>query len=264
MTGVQPERTSSEPPDWDDHWEAYGAIATVNPANEYRHQLIETALGPLGDGAVVLDIGSGQGVMAIRVQHDHPRAAVWGVEASAAGVRSAESAAAVAGVGARFVQRDLSQPTEPIHGQPLATHAICSEVLEHVPDAADLLRNCRALMAPGCRVVITVPGGPRSAFDKHIGHIRHYTKPMLEQTLRAAGLQVERVDRAGFPFFNLYKVAVMARGKRLVRSMAGDAADLPAGTDTASRIFGTLFRANRPSTPFGWQLLAVATNPGAP
>ena len=29
MIGVQPERTSSEPPDWDDHWEAYGAIATV-------------------------------------------------------------------------------------------------------------------------------------------------------------------------------------------------------------------------------------------
>ena len=37
------------------------------------------------------------------------------------------------------------------------------------------MRNAAALLAPGAKVVVTVPGGPRSAFDKHIGHCRHFT-----------------------------------------------------------------------------------------
>ena len=56
-----------------------------------------------------------------------------------------------------------------------------------------------------------------SAFDKHIGHRRHFTPERLRQLLLDAGLQVESLNGAGFsPFFNLYRLTVVARGKKLI------------------------------------------------
>src|SRR3546814_18015665 len=82
-------------------------------------------------------------------------------------------------------------------------------------------------MAPGCRLVVTVPGGPMSAFDRHIGHRRHFTPPALAALLTDAGLAVERTDGAGFPFFNLYRLGVIARGHRLVADLTGGQGDAP-------------------------------------
>jgi len=56
-----------------------------------------------------------------------------------------------------------------------ATDATCSEVLEHVDDPKRLMVRSRTLLAPGCRLVVTVPGGPMSCFARHIGHRRHFT-----------------------------------------------------------------------------------------
>jgi 2-polyprenyl-3-methyl-5-hydroxy-6-metoxy-1,4-benzoquinol methylase len=36
---------------------------------------------------------------------------------------------------------------------------VCSEVLEHVDRPRELLANAAAYLAPGCRLVVTVPGG---------------------------------------------------------------------------------------------------------
>ena len=101
-----------------------------------------------------------------------------------------------------------------------ATHAVCSEVLEHLDDPEAMLANVRPFLAPGCKLVITVPAGPRSAFDKHIGHRAHFTTTRLERTLRAAGLDVVDLRGAGFPFFNLYRLAVVLRGKKLIEDGA--------------------------------------------
>ena len=150
-------------------------------------------------------------------------------------------------------------------GQPPATHAVCSEVLEHVDDPTTLMRESVALLAPGAKVVVTVPGGPRTAFDKHIGHFRHFTEDGLHQVLTDAGLDVDRVLRTGFPFFNLYKLAVIARGERLVQE-----AQVPFEESSTSRLetavtafFRRGFRANRDDSRFGWQMAAVAHVPPA-
>ena len=66
--------------------------------------------------------------------------------------------------------------------------------------------------------MVTVPGGPRTAFDRHIGHRRHYTTDALRAVLDAAGLEVELVQGAGLPFFNLYKLLVMMRGDAVART----------------------------------------------
>jgi 2-polyprenyl-3-methyl-5-hydroxy-6-metoxy-1,4-benzoquinol methylase len=251
--------------DWDHHWDSYGEAAEGNPANDYRRSLVRKLLGRPPAGSVVLDIGSGQGVLAIHVRELYPDVAVRGVEYSASGVRRSRAVAAARGVEVTFTQRDLLEPVTLEPGEPAATHAICSEVLEHVDDPARLLRNAINLLAPGARVVVTVPGGPRSAFDKHIGHRTHYTADRLHGVLTDGGLQVERVLRAGFPFFNLYKLAVILRGRRLIADVGSrPAGAAPSRAETiVINAFRKGFAVNRDDFPFGWQMAAVARVPAS-
>jgi hypothetical protein len=128
-------------------------------------------------------------------------------------------------------------------------------VLEHVDDPVRLLRNAGAYMANGCRLVVTVPGGPRSAYDLHIGHRRHFSKADIRDVLTDAGYTVETATGAGFPFFNLYRLMVIARGARLVADATGKPGALLTIT---SSVFDILFRLNLASSPLGWQTVAVA------
>ena len=140
-----------------------------------------------------------------------------------------------------------------------ATHAVCSEVLEHVIDPVQALANVRPALASGGRLVVTVPSGPMSAFDRHIGHLRHFTARSLETTLRDAGYSTVEVDRAGFPFFNLYRLTVVARGRKLIEDAAAGQRELPVAARLAMAAFGTLFRFNSTRANWGWQLVAVAS-----
>lgn len=265
LSGVRHNVDGTDQDDWDDHWDKYGEASDGNPANDFRHALILKLLGNVRPGATLLDIGSGQGQFAIAYQKLHPEVAVWGVEYSAVGVRRSKQAADRAGVRAKFVEGDLLRPVQLDPDQPPAAFAVCSEVLEHVDDPTTLMRNAICLLAPGAKVVVTVPGGPRSAFDKHIGHFRHFAAPDLSQVLTDAGLDVDRVFRSGFPFFNLYKLAVVARGQKLVREMVSRPAGSRPSTleGAATRFFLSAFKLNLDDSPFGWQMAAVAHVPAA-
>ena len=134
-------------------------------------------------------------------------------------------------------------------------------MLEHVDDPVLLLRNVRGWLAPGCRLVVTVPGGPMSAFDHHIGHRRHFSPGDLAGMLREAGYHVQLSAGAGFPFFNLYRGLVMARGEALVTDAAADASDTPQAKLIAAAMlaFRPLLAISLPRSPMGWQTVAVAT-----
>jgi hypothetical protein len=102
-----------------------------------------------------------------------------------------------------------------------------------------------------------------SAFDKHIGHLRHFTATSLEATLRAAGFEGVEVRGAGFPFFNLYRLTVIARGEALIADAGGgDGRRPPLVARLAMRLYGWLFKLNSARTMRGWQLVAVATPGG--
>jgi SAM-dependent methyltransferase len=244
--------------DWDGHWADFADSTSRNPAQEFRRQLILQLL--LTDGTAprrLLDIGSGQGDLLASLREQMPDAELLGVELSAEGVR--RSAAKVPT--ARFVQADLLARFEPpFELREWADAAVCSEVLEHVDEPAALLRHATAMLAPGARLVVTVPGGPRTAFDRHIGHRRHFTPPKLRDVLLGAGLEVERVGGRGFPFFDLYKLVVLARGDKV-------AVDVAAGSppsrlaDRTMQVFGHLLRPDRTSARWGWQVVGVARRP---
>jgi 2-polyprenyl-3-methyl-5-hydroxy-6-metoxy-1,4-benzoquinol methylase len=261
VTGDASVTHSSDPNDWDYHWDEIGEASERSPANDYRHALIVKLLGRPTPGSSVLDIGSGQGQLALRLQTMYPDVAVWGVDSSARGVERSRELAAQRDSAAKFRQVDLLQPTALADGQPLATYAVCSEVLEHVADPVTLIRNARALLAPGCHLVVTTPGGPRSAWERHIGHFQHFTARKLSQVLTDAGYEVQRVLRAGFPFFNLYQLIKVVRGKKLIADLEHRAPGEVPAESILKAFFGFGLRHSLDNAPFGWQMIVVAIVP---
>jgi trans-aconitate methyltransferase len=243
--------------DWNRHWQTYAESAARNPAQEYRRRLILSRLSADGSARRILDIGAGTGDLAYTIRRSLPNAEIFGVDVSEAGLEIARQKVP----DAVFLERDLLQSdTPPPEFRAWATHAICSEVLEHVDDPERLLANVIPYLAPGCLVVVTVPGGPMSAFDSHIGHRRHYRPAHLRNLLERAGFEVEQAMGAGFPFFNLYRLVVLLRGRRLIADAAPGGASAPARL--VMRLFRLLFRLNVDSTRWGWQTVASARLPG--
>jgi 2-polyprenyl-3-methyl-5-hydroxy-6-metoxy-1,4-benzoquinol methylase len=254
--------TREEHVDWDDHWRHYAKTAELNPAQRYRRQIACRFLERSGcAGAVrILDFGSGQGDLIQDLRRLFPRAELAGVELSAAGV--AEAARKVPD--AHFQQRDLLDAgADPGPLRSWAQYAVCAEVLEHLDDPALFLKHVSWYLAPGCTLVVTVPGGPQSEFDRHIGHRQHFTPQRLRSLLEQCGFKVQRATTAGFPFFNLYRMAVILRGKRLITDVRSDSTTPSSGLARAvMSAFGPLFSLNLLGSPFGWQTIAAARWPG--
>jgi SAM-dependent methyltransferase len=244
--------TESTRDDWDEHWTQFGDSAELGPTPRYRRRLINSLLNIDAAGTAVkfLEIGSGTGEFAEEFARKYPRASYLGLELSLTGVQVSQKRVP----SASFAQRDLLHPldTDELAGFG-ATHALCSEVLEHLEDPARLLKNAARYCASGCRLIVTVPGGPMNAFYQHIGHRQHYSPAALAALLERSGFSVESAFGAGFPFFNLFRLLIALRGPKFVSDVSG-----PPSTTVriASKIFELLFRFN--SSKFGWQTFAIA------
>ena len=253
---MHPASSSDHRDDWDQHWTDYNDSAELNPAQEWRRDVVLDLLN-LRPTDRLIDIGSGQGDLARDVLLAHPQVAVEGLELSRSGVEHATSKV----VGANFHQINLLTHSPEIPDlKGWANKVVCSEVLEHLDDPGTLLVNALQYAAPGARVVITVPAGPRTAFDKHIGHRKHYNRSSLRTLMESAGLHVDRVDAAGFPFFNLYRLIVFLRGEKLIADVAGETSAVSSGpTRLLLRAFHILFPLNLRQGGLGWQMIAVGT-----
>jgi SAM-dependent methyltransferase len=249
-------RTSRD--DWEAHWDRYAESARENPAQRMRHDIIARLLqDDSGRGEMrVLDLGSGQGDLVQRLKLVLPRAFFVGLELSQSGVAISQRKVP----GATFLVANIVQPAAALNEfAGWATHAVCSEVLEHVDDPASFLRKSLTYLTPNARLIVTVPAGPMSAFDRHIGHRQHFNREKIGSMLRDAGYSIERTFLAGFPFFNLYRLLVIARGKWLARDIEAKSSGISSGVARfAMKLFGVLFHANLLDSPFGWQLIAVA------
>jgi SAM-dependent methyltransferase len=239
---------------WEQHWHDYDAAAQRNPAQRYRRELIFSLLENAQEEPLrILDLGCGQGDFLAEAGRRLPGAQLAGVDLSSTGLTRTQLRVPLA----RLHQADFeSEEPLPAELRGFATHVVCTEVLEHLDSPRILLRKVSPALAPGGKLLITVPGGPRSAFDIHIGHRRHYGPRDLEALVCGAGYEAVEVKGAGFPFFNLYKLMVILRGKKLVEEAVHS--KLPQRASMAAmRAFDTLFRLNHDGTGLGWQTFGV-------
>ena len=259
MYGSEQMTAHADRDDWNAHWDQYDLAAEHNPAQWYRRRLALCVLERGDAPKRLLDIGSGQGDFLAAAARRWPQAALVGLEVSQRGNEIAQAKVPAA----RFELVDLTQqPAAPSGMAGWATHALCSEVLEHVDDPVSFLRHARPFLAPRARLVVTVPGGPMSAFDKSIGHRRHYSPQLLRQTLDEAGLRTAATFGAGFPFFNLYRRVVIARGSRLASDVSSWEGRPSATARIAMALFRPLLAVSLPRSPWGIQIIGVAREPG--
>jgi SAM-dependent methyltransferase len=89
------------------------------------------------------------------------------------------------------LRADLGAPS----GLPQFTNAdsiICVNVLEHLEDDVQALKNMRERVGPGGLLVTLVPAYPWlfNSMDEAVGHFRRYRKGELESKLGASGWEV--------------------------------------------------------------------------
>jgi trans-aconitate methyltransferase len=251
----------AEQDNWDSHWEHYADAASKNPAQQMRHNLIVKLLQQDTKRKIrVLDLGSGQGDLLVKLHDMIPHAELAGFEMSASGVEISRRKLPAG----NFFVVDLFQPPSELQAfAGWATDAVCSEVLEHVDSPTSFLKASLPYLAAGARLIVTVPSGPMSAFDRHIGHRQHFTRETIRQVLVEAGLVVERVYLSGFPFFNLYRLVVIARGEKLTADVnAGQSGFSAWLAGAVMKVFRCLFHLNLLNSRFGWQVVAVARKTG--
>jgi SAM-dependent methyltransferase len=84
-------------------------------------------------------------------------------------------------------------------------------VLEHIQDDQQALRQLRSRLEPQGTLLIYVPAFPIlfTSMDTRVGHFRRYTRNELAQRVSAAGLQIEQIEYAdslGFLATLLFKM----------------------------------------------------------
>ncbi|MDF1761462.1 MAG: methyltransferase domain-containing protein [Coxiellaceae bacterium] len=245
--------------DWSEHWSSYADSASSNPAQLMRHQLIIGEAKKLSHHqSLLVDIGSGQGDFIAKAVDASLAHRYVGFELSETGVKISQSKVP----GAEFFQVDLFDPPSSADVfRKQVDIAICSDVIEHVDHPVIFCQQVKQFLKPNGKLILTVPGGPMSAFDKHIGHRTHYNRRTVTHVLEQAGYAVDKVMMAGFPFFNLYRLVVILRGKQLIQDVESteDKATIGKLARVVMYLFKGLFLFNIKNSTWGWQVVAVAT-----
>jgi glycosyltransferase involved in cell wall biosynthesis len=92
---------------------------------------------------------------------------------------------------------------------------ICLNVVEHIADDREALRNIRSVLAPDGRAIILVPQGQWNfgTIDEVLGHQRRYSRDALAALALDAGFRVERL----IEFNRLATLAWFINGRLLKR-----------------------------------------------
>lgn len=71
-------------------------------------------------------------------------------------------------------------------------------VLEHIPDDVEVLRQLARVLSPGGRLLIYVPAFPilYSSMDRKVGHVRRYRLRELADKVAQAGLRIDHARHA--------------------------------------------------------------------
>ena len=148
----------------------------------------------------VLDCGCGDGSLLSLVARHIPCGQLHGMDI-ADNVPLHQAALRI-----QFRQQDLGRPVpQDIHGA--YDLVLCSEVIEHVENDDNVLRNLADLTAPGGNVVLTTQTGRIYRTEEFLGHIRHYNPRDLCARIENAGLNIQRCYVAGWPWLNAQKIA---------------------------------------------------------
>jgi SAM-dependent methyltransferase len=146
----------------------------------------------------------------------------------------------------------------PIRETAAYSAVVSLNVLEHIEDDVEALRDFARLVRPGGRIVLVVPAFQQamSKFDRDIGHFRRYRVSSMEATLRAAGLRpvkVHYLNSLGLLGWLVFIKALRGVPREGLPLKIYDKLVVPVLRRVEARV----------RMPFGQSVLAVAETPSA-
>lgn len=160
-----------------------------------RYDLIRRQLNQLSGVRSILEVGAGQGAVGARLSRRYDYTAVEPDEASF-----------------NIAARRLADRGRVLHGDVSALDPdarfdlVCAfEVLEHIEDDTEALRQWRRHIRPNGYLYISVPAFEKryTVTDEWVGHYRRYEPRALAQVLEEQGLLVSSMLTYGFPLGNV-------------------------------------------------------------
>jgi SAM-dependent methyltransferase len=143
------------------------------------------------------------------------------------------------------------------HRLPLRTDSMgvvtALDVLEHLEDDEQAVRELRRVLRPDGVLVVAVPADPAlwSAHDDAVGHLRRYTEESLRTLLTGAGFEIERLWS-----WNVLLRPLAALRRR--KSTGSDLEQVPAVLNAGLRVVVALERVLPVGGRRGVSLFAVA------
>jgi SAM-dependent methyltransferase len=230
---------------WDKIWNDLSYGMSLNPAREVRYDAI---LNSIKCGSV-LDYGAGDGDLVIKLRklgHN-----VKGVEMSLEGIRIGNKKARELG----FDELLFPLNDEVVYGTKF-DNIILSEILEHLEYPAILLNDLTKSLNIDGQLIITVPAGPISYFDRFIGHFRHYNRKSLASEIQNANLDLIKMKKIGFPIVNIVRVWCILRREKILQDVSTPSIFI--NNKTFKKILHVFYFFGKFNTFLGWQLIAVA------
>ncbi len=177
---------------------------TFKPGPYSSHAHVLASVPAAGGGRRVLDIGCGDGQLGALLAARGYR--VTGIDQP--GIHRGPFPGSVV-----LVEADLDEGLPALEGR--YDFVVCADVLEHLKTPHRLLRELPRVMAPGARLVASLPNAvnlyvrlnvligrfpqhDRGLFDRT--HLHFYTWSGWVELLTGAGFRLEKVVPAGIPF----------------------------------------------------------------
>lgn len=176
-------------------WEQWSDMIKYSPAPRIRREKIIRWLSMLAPKSL-LDVGCGNGEFLMETHRSVPGIEkLTGADISPSVIQSNR----IRFPDFTFYEFDLNQETLPRQFDAV----VCMEVIEHCTDYQEVIS--RLAKMTNRWLLITVPCGPLFEIDRRVGHVKHFNTEEIRHALSNAGLRVVKLQRWGFPFFNLYK-----------------------------------------------------------
>ena len=216
-----------------------------------RTDLLHVVFGPfLGSPRRTLDVGSADAPSVDWMRGDHPRVTL-------------------------DLFPDGLVPGEGVCGSaealPFADEAFdvvaAFDVVEHCEDDALAVSELARVLAPGGRMLLSVPAyqWAWSDHDVRAGHHRRYTRPALERVVEGAGLTVAR---STYAFGAVFPLFVAERARRRLQGRGGQQPQsrLPQVSPRADKVLMGLSRLDhrllrKRDLPFGSSIFLAAVKP---
>jgi len=172
-------------------------LERLNRAPRFTKWMADVVRPYVGDR--VVEVGAGIGNMSL---HLMPRREYWATDVNPHYLEHLEKLRDTRPY--MFVRETDGMNAETFPSDRKFDTVVCLNVVEHIEDDAEILRNIRNILDEGGRAIILVPCGPKlyGSLDKVLGHCRRYTRQQLVEVAERAGFRVERVlkfNRAGVP-----------------------------------------------------------------